>query len=396
MPAVAAEMHDKNLPVAISKLKDYIRSDRIELDGVAYTAGPGLAMSLRRGYQAAHRLASELDCPLLPVHHLEGHVLSCALAAEQGDAEAVELPLACLVASGGHTSLVLASGPGQFKVLGETLDDALGEAWDKAARMCYAHEHAERLWEGRDMDRDMDMGTAEASNASASSSTRPVHYGACLEWLAEELQGDPDAVPLPLPMRSPRVLQRQASTGRWDFSFAGLKTAFERAVLGRGGAEAARSDVRLAADLAASFQAAAVRHVVTQLEGAFGSIVASSERWGRLQAAAAGGRMESPSQSKAGHSNDLAVKAGPVQLPGLLVCGGGAAANMALRAGLEQVATKFGMRVLYPPLQLCTDNAEMIGAAAIARLVDGVARSGNGRSIERVPIEHMGERLDPA
>jgi len=178
-----------------------------EVDVVAYTRGPGLAGALLVGAGVACALGAALGKPVLGVHHLEGHLLSPFLSAD-----APQFPFIALLVSGGHTQLMQVEGVGRYVLLGETIDDAAGEAFDKSAKL---------------------MGLDYPG-------------GAALSRLAE--QGDPRAFKLPRPL---------LHSGDLDFSFAGLKTA----VL----TQAKKLDDTLEArkaDLAASTQAAIVEVLV--------------------------------------------------------------------------------------------------------------------------------------
>ena len=146
-----------------------------DIDAVAYTAGPGLAGALLVGASVARSLAWALDLPAIPVHHLEGHLLSPLLAEPRPD-----FPFVALLVSGGHTQLMRVDGVGQYELLGETLDDAAGEAFDKSAKL---------------------MGLGYPG-------------GPALSKMAEN--GNAEAVVLPRPMLHSKDL---------DFSFSGLKTA---------------------------------------------------------------------------------------------------------------------------------------------------------------------------
>lgn len=172
------------------------------LDAIAYTQGPGLAGALLVGAGVAVSLAAALGKPTIAVHHLEGHLLSPFLSADPP-----EFPFVCLLVSGGHTQLMRVSGVGQYELLGETIDDAAGEAFDKSAKL---------------------LGL-------------PYPGGPHLAKLAE--QGRADAIALPRPL---------LHSGDLDFSFAGLKTAVLTASRKLDGSASAR------ADLAASTQAAIV------------------------------------------------------------------------------------------------------------------------------------------
>ena len=174
-----------------------------EVDVVAYTRGPGLAGALLVGAGVACALGAALDKPVLGVHHLEGHLLSPFLSADPP-----EFPFVALLVSGGHTQLMRVEGVGRYELLGETIDDAAGEAFDKSAKL---------------------MGLGYPG-------------GPALSRLAQ--QGDPAAFKLPRPL---------LHSGNLDFSFAGLKTAVLTQARKLGDDLEARK-----ADLAASTQAAIV------------------------------------------------------------------------------------------------------------------------------------------
>ncbi len=171
-----------------------------DLDAIAYTQGPGLAGALLVGGGFANALALALGIPAIGVHHLEGHLLSPLLATPRPD-----FPFVALLVSGGHTQLMRVDGVGRYQLLGETVDDAAGEAFDKTAQL---------------------LGLAYPG-------------GPALAKLAEG--GEPYRYKLPRPM---------LHSGDLDFSFSGLKTAVLTLVRKEG--EAARVDI------AAGFQAAAV------------------------------------------------------------------------------------------------------------------------------------------
>ncbi len=203
VPELASRDHVRRvLPLVASVLKDagIARSD---VDAVAFTRGPGLAGALLVGAGVACSMAAALGKPALAVHHLEGHLLSPFLSADPPS-----FPFIALLVSGGHTQLLHVAEVGRYTLLGDTIDDAAGEAFDKSAKL---------------------LGLGYPG-------------GPALARLAEF--GDPAAYALPRPL-----LQR----GSLDFSFAGLKTAVRT--------HAARLDSsceQARADLAASTQAAIV------------------------------------------------------------------------------------------------------------------------------------------
>ncbi|MFG6413456.1 tRNA (adenosine(37)-N6)-threonylcarbamoyltransferase complex transferase subunit TsaD [Roseateles sp. DC23W] len=179
-----------------------------DVDMIAYTQGPGLAGALLVGAGVAVSLAAALDVPALPIHHLEGHLLSPFLSADPP-----EFPFVALLVSGGHTQLMRVDAVGSYEMLGETIDDAAGEAFDKSAKL---------------------LGL-------------PYPGGPHLARMAEF--GNPEAYALPRPL---------LHSGKPDFSFAGLKTAVLTQVkkIGPDGGSGPCDQTK--ADLAASTQAAIV------------------------------------------------------------------------------------------------------------------------------------------
>ncbi len=174
VPELASRDHVRKLPAMISELLDRTQMPATELDAVAYTAGPGLAGALLVGAATGVALAAALGIPAIAVHHMEGHLLSPLL-----EDPAPEFPFVALLVSGGHTMLVAVEGFGRYRLLGETLDDAAGEAFDKTARL-------------------LGLGYPGGPEVAR---------------LAET--GDPDRFAFPRPMTNRPGL---------DFSFSGLKT----------------------------------------------------------------------------------------------------------------------------------------------------------------------------
>ncbi|GAA0493309.1 tRNA (adenosine(37)-N6)-threonylcarbamoyltransferase complex transferase subunit TsaD [Microbacterium aurantiacum] len=226
VPEVAARAHLEALQSAIDAALAEAGVSLADLDAIAVTSGPGLAGALMVGVGAAKALAVALDKPLYAVNHLVGHIAADILrpigdSAPETDAAPVEYPTVALLVSGGHTSLLLVRDlTSDVEMLGETMDDAAGEAFDKIARILgLAYP-----------------GGPEIDRAAAS--------------------GDPRAIPFP------RGLSRASDMAahRYDFSFSGLKTAVARWVEQR---EAAGEEVPVA-DVAASFREAVVDVLVTK------------------------------------------------------------------------------------------------------------------------------------
>ncbi|SHE54326.1 O-sialoglycoprotein endopeptidase [Modicisalibacter ilicicola DSM 19980] len=130
VPELASRDHTRKLLPLIQQVLDEAGLARSDLDGIAYTAGPGLVGALMVGASTAHGLARALDIPALGIHHMEGHLLAPML-----EDEPPGFPFVALLVSGGHTQLVEVDGLGRYRLLGESVDDAAGEAFDKTAKM---------------------------------------------------------------------------------------------------------------------------------------------------------------------------------------------------------------------------------------------------------------------
>jgi N6-L-threonylcarbamoyladenine synthase len=267
VPEIASRAHVDLVGPVIADALGEAGVDVGGLGAVAACHGPGLAGALLVGVSAAKALALVGDLPYVGVNHLEAHLYAAWLE----DPDLVP-PLAVLIASGGHTLVVIVEGHGAYRVVGQTVDDAAGEAFDKVARF---------------------LGLGYPG-------------GPVIDRLAAE--GDPEAIAFP-----------RAMPGERDLSFSGLKTAVVNHV--RAFPEAPIADV------AASFQAAAVDQLTDKLTAAADAAGATA-----------------------------------------LVLGGGVAANSSLRARVEALAAATDRRAFLPPLELCTDNAAMIAAAAWWRL----------------------------
>ncbi len=305
VPELASRDHVRRLLPLVERALSAAGTGRAQIDGVAYTAGPGLIGALLTGAALARSLAYAWGVPAIGVHHLEGHLLAPLL-----EPDPPPFPHVALLVSGGHTMLIEASAIGAYRLLGETRDDAAGEAFDKSAKL---------------------LGL-------------PYPGGPHLARLAET--GRPGRPAFPRPM-----LDRPGL----EFSFSGLKTAVLRAVREASGVPPApaagepnlpRIDAGppggaatpgahalaagVAADIALEVQSAIVETLVTKAMRAL-------------------------------EATSLEV----------LVVAGGVGANRALRAHLDAAARRRGARVYYPRLEFCTDNAAMIAVAGLARLAAG-------------------------
>ena len=210
VPELASRDHIRRVVPLLRSTLEKAGKSLADIDAVAYTRGPGLSGALLVGCAFAEALALAIDKPTIPVHHLEGHLLSPLLSRTPPTFHFV-----ALLVSGGHSQLMRVAGIGDYELLGETLDDAAGEAFDKTAKL---------------------LGL-------------PYPGGPALARLAES--GHPDAVKLPRPM---------LHSGDLDFSFSGLKTAVLTKVQALGGAP----DEQQRADIARGFQDAIVDVLVAK------------------------------------------------------------------------------------------------------------------------------------
>ncbi len=272
VPEIATRYH---LEVIDYVVKDSLRSAGItlkDLDLVAVTQGPGLVGSLLVGISFAKSLGYSLDIPVVGVNHLWAHIYSGLIGCPK-----IKFPVMGLVVSGGHTGLVLCEDIGKFRLLGQTRDDAIGEAFDKVAKI---------------------LGLGYPG-------------GPAIEKAAQ--RGDPDAV---------KFTSSYLGDDSYDFSFSGIKTAVLYYVRDR------RLTAGMTADIAASFQKAAIGAIVERSISACGA------------------------QSR--HSGVKGIDR--------LIVGGGVSANRLLRKELAGAGVANGIEVTFPPMRLSLDNGAMIAS----------------------------------
>jgi N6-L-threonylcarbamoyladenine synthase len=286
VPEIAARAHLERIDGLVEQALAEAGLALGDLDGIAATGGPGLIGGVMVGVMTAKAIAFAHDKPFLAINHLEGHALSARLT------EPLEFPYLLLLVSGGHCQLLTVRGPGDFTRLGTTIDDAVGECFDKTAKL---------------------LGLGFPG-------------GPAVEQAAKT--GDGHRFKLPRPMwRKPGC----------DFSFSGLKTAVRLAV-----ESLPRDDAQALADLCASFQRTVGDVLVDRCSNALASA-----------------------------PNDT------------LVVAGGVAANSYLRGRLEGL----GVRLVAPPVGLCTDNGAMIAWAGLERLRRGMTDALDFAPRPRWPLE---------
>ena len=250
--------------------------DISSIDQIAYTSGPGLLGALLIGENFAQGLSAALNKPLLPINHLEGHLMSPVMEFPE-----IQTPYISLLVSGGHSMIVDVKERGEYEILGQSQDDAVGEAFDKVGKLLEL----------------------------------PYPGGPHIEKLA--LQGNSKAYDFPRPM---------IHSDKLDLSFSGLKTSVLYTVRD---IEDLTDQVK--ADIAASFQQAVIDVLTKKIK----------------KAVEVSGRSE-------------------------VIIAGGVAANKALRAAIKDLETSLGIRVFYPSLKYCGDNAAMIAFVGSLRSSDKI------------------------
>lgn len=276
IPEVAARDHLTTLPILVDLAWQRSGRSRGDLAAIGVTQGPGLLGALLVGVQYARSYGAFAQVPVYGINHLEGHILASEIEAQ------LQWPYITVLASGGHTMILLVRGYGEYEVLAQTVDDAVGEAYDKVVRL---------------------IGLPYPGGPHVMQAAR---------------RGDPTRFDLPRPLL-------RSDDGR--ISMSGLKTAVIDAMRSLGEVQALQQ-----AD-----------HMAAAFEAAVGDVLVSKSRWVYHQARRQG----------------AAARA--------LVFTGGVAANAYLRGRLQVLAHELGITFVVPAFEYCTDNAAMIGRAALRR-----------------------------
>lgn len=294
VPEVASRKHIEAISAVVDEALEVAGVTFKDIDAVAVTYGPGLVGALLVGLQYAKALAYSLGIPLIGVNHIEGHISANFIQYKE-----LEPPFVTLVVSGGHTFIVHMKDYGDFEVMGQTRDDAAGEAYDKVARA---------------------IGLGYPG-------------GPKIDKLAKE--GNENAI------KFPRANFHEESL---DFSFSGIKSA----VLNYLNKLEMKGESYNQADVAASFQKSVVDVLV-----------------------------------------DNAMKACKIKAVDKIAIAGGVAANSYLRNAMMKRGEKEGIKVLFPEMILCTDNAAMIGSAAYFEYLKGRV---SDLTLNATPNLKLGER----
>ncbi|MDO8518365.1 MAG: tRNA (adenosine(37)-N6)-threonylcarbamoyltransferase complex transferase subunit TsaD, partial [bacterium] len=312
-PNLAKREHEKNLPILFEQFADE------KVDAIAVTNGPGLEPALWQGIEFAKKVSAEWRVPLIPVNHMEGHLISSLAQPQHSnilqnvgvfELKDIKLPVLALLISGGHTEFVLMRDWFVYEIIGQTLDDAVGEAFDKVARMLGlpypGGPEISKLAEQHRKENLSDKSLAQGSPPLVRRTEDP-----------QGLLGDKFSLKLPRPM---------LHTNNCDMSFSGLKTAVLYALRGK------------------NLSPNDVKKFAREFEDAAADVLVAKTRRALLQTGAE-----------------------------TFVLGGGVAANTHIRKQLQQLVTEefSGVAFRLPELSITGDNAIMIAQAALAHLLTG-------------------------
>ena len=292
VPEIASRKHMEYIIPVIDKALDESEKKITDLSAIAVTYGPGLIGSLLVGLSVAKAMAYAQNIPLIGINHLEAHIYANFLEHNE-----IKPPFVCLIVSGGHTSLVYIRNFGEYKLLGQTKDDAAGEVFDKIAKV-------------------LDLGYPG---------------GPITEKLAKE--GEPSSIKFPRPLLNDKS---------YDFSFSGLKTAVIYYIK-----ELKKENKNIPVrDILASFQQAVIDVLV-----------------------------------------EKTIKAALKFKTKQIILAGGVAANSSLRSEIKEKANLFDIKVFYPSVSLCTDNAAMVASTGYYKFKENKKSSLNLDAVSRLPLE---------
>ncbi len=290
VPELASRDHCVKI---VDVLKDALGDLSIKkIDQIAYTSGPGLLGALLIGESFAQGLSTALDVPLIPINHLEGHLMSPMMEFPE-----IKMPFICLLVSGGHSMIVDVKDKGQYEIIGQSQDDAVGEAFDKVAKL-------------------LDL---------------PYPGGSYIERLA--LEGKSDAFNFPRPMINSDDL---------NMSLSGLKTSVLYTVQ-----KIPNMTEEIKSDIAASFQQAISDVLVAKIKK-------SIETTGRKE----------------------------------VIIAGGVAANKFLRSDFKKLEESHNIKVYYPDLKYCGDNAAMIAFVG-SMMRSSIENDRSSRARSRWPLDEL-------
>lgn len=309
VPSIAKLAHKERMDKVITKALKDARCSMSDIDIFAVTKGPGLALTLEVGIEKSKQLAKENGKPLLAINHMEGHLLSSFAQRNQREKKTtspqIDFPVLGFLISGGHTELILVNAIGDYKKIGETLDDSCGEAFDKCGRLLGLGYPAGPV-----------ISKICNENRSKYSFERVNDNKSVLIKTRNNRSGKEYILPVPM-----------VNSGDLNLSYSGLKTAFNQLVTNVRGQNNQLSAEEII-DFAVAFEAAAIEQLAIKLENAIKNYSPKSV-W----------------------------------------LGGGVIASKRLRESLRRVCSRYSIDLKFPySTKLTGDNAAMIGVAAFMKL----------------------------
>lgn len=322
VPEIAARSHLSNLDKALKNVLKESNTKLTEISAIAATSGPGLIGGVIVGSMFARSLSSALKKPFIAINHLEGHALTARLT------DNIPYPYLLLLASGGHCQFVAVLGLGKYKILGSTIDDAVGEAFDKVAKML----------------------------------NLAFPGGPKIEKRAK--LGDPHKYKFPKPI---------INSGNCNMSFSGLKTAVRTLIM-----SLKELNDAVINDIAASFQftvgeilGSKLQDAIIAYERVINDYYENIDYTTQLNLKSF--RQDEFKEEPAEHTKVREHRLYPQNSLGssflndAIVIAGGVAANKYLQEILSNCAKTYGYQLIYPPIRLCTDNAAIIAYAGLER-----------------------------
>ena len=327
-PALAKREHIKNLPIVLEKTLKEAKLDKKEkpVDVIAVTSGPGLEIALWTGIVFAKELAEKWRVPVIPVNHMEGHIISVfAKGKGKFNLPKIQSPALSLLVSGGHTELVLMKEWMNYKIIGETMDDAVGEAFDKVARMLGlpypGGPEISRLAE-------------QARKRKIILEGTPQGDGLRIEQIFQQKNCDPKRIDFPFSLPRPMLHSKN-----FDFSFSGLKTAVLYLIRDLGGLEKINEETKT--QIALEFENAAIECLVYKTRKAIEKYKTKT-----------------------------------------LIVAGGVSANKHLQNEMGKLAKELKAKLLFPALELTGDNSLMIGTIGYLQYIKKKGKFGKASNIK--------------
>ncbi|VDL21996.1 unnamed protein product [Hymenolepis diminuta] len=327
VPPIAQKLHAENIAsTVLTAMRNSSLSFR-DLDAIAVTVKPGMALSLKIGVVYAKNLATKYKLPIIPIHHMEAHALTALLTDKN-----LTFPFLVLLVSGGHSLLALAKSVDEFLLLGTSLDMSPGDCLDKIARR-------------------LKLSTLNDGEFNQ------IPGGMAIELMAQT-SSNPTAYPMP----TPRSVSRDC-----DFSFSGIRSAAERLIANlEKEMQCSPLPTDVIASICAACQTSVTRLFCRRVQRAIAYCVHNSLLPSSVQ-------IPEPTWSRPEirEVTDLSAPA--------LVISGGVASNHFMRSELAKVAAYYGMRFTAPPPRLCTDNGVMIAWAPLGKDIRAEVAAANIR-----------------